>query len=360
MHLPRIAITMGDPAGIGAETAVKAIASGKPAECCLPVLIGERRAVEDAMSFCGLSLPIREVEGFAGADPTPGTLNLLNLGVPAYGSWKYGTVSAAAGEAAFQYIKRAIDLALCGQADAVVTGPINKEALHLAGYAYAGHTEIFAELSGTKSYAMLLTTPALRVIHATTHVSMRRACELITRERVEEVVRLADQVMRRMGIARPRIAVAGLNPHCSENGLFGTEEADVIIPAVRRCAAAGLDVDGPLPPDTVFTKAVSGLYDVVVAMYHDQGHIPAKLMGFRMDPVTKEYESVSGVNTTVGLPFIRTSVDHGTAFDRAGQGRANPESMLDAIEMAARMCGHSAEAYTGRNQALRGRREESE
>ena len=219
----------------------------------------------------------------------------------------------------------------------MVTAPINKEALHLAGHLYSGHTEIFADYTHTPHYAMLLMSGKLRVIHCTTHVSMRKACDLITKERVGEVIGLADQAMKMMGLPHYTIGVAGLNAHCSENGLFGTEEAEAISPAIREAQAKGIHVEGPVPPDTVFVKALAGQYDVVVAMYHDQGHIPLKVVGFQLDAATGRFTSLSGINTTIGLPILRTSVDHGTAFDKAGQNLANEASMMEAIQLAAQM-----------------------
>ena len=211
---------------------------------------------------------------------------------------------------------------------------INKESLHMAGHFYSGHTEIFAEYTNTKKYAMLLTSKSLRVIHVTTHVPLRQACEMIKKDRLLNVIKIADDAMKSIGIKKPRIAVAGLNPHASENGLFGDEEAKEIIPAVKEAQEQGFNVEGPIPPDTVFVKAMGGQYDIVVAMYHDQGHIPLKLSGFKLNPKTGQYVSMSGVNCTLGLPIIRTSVDHGTAFGKAGEGRANEESMIDAIDIA--------------------------
>ena len=219
----------------------------------------------------------------------------------------------------------------------VVTAPINKEALHLAGHYYSGHTEIFADYTHTPHYAMLLMSGKLRVIHCTTHVSMRKACDLITRERVGEVIGLADQAMRMMGLEHYTIGVAGLNAHCSENGLFGTEEAEAISPAIQDAKERGIPVEGPIPPDTVFVKALAGQYDIVVAMYHDQGHIPLKVVGFQLDAATGRFTSMSGINTTIGLPILRTSVDHGTAFDKAGKNLANEASMVEALQLAAQM-----------------------
>jgi len=221
-----------------------------------------------------------------------------------------------------------------GRIAGVVTGPISKEAINMAGHHYAGHTELFADYTKTKNYGMLLSGGGLNVIHVTTHVSMREACDLISKERVQRTIHLADRALKLMGRDKRRIAVAGLNAHSSENGLFGHEEADAIIPAIEASRAEGLDVTGPVPPDTVFVKALGGQFDVVVAMYHDQGHIPLKLSGFRMDPNTGLYSQMSGINATIGLPFIRTSVDHGTAYGKAGKNLANEESLVDAIDMA--------------------------
>ena len=218
-----------------------------------------------------------------------------------------------------------------GKVQAVVTAPINKESLNMAGHAYSGHTEIFAEYTETKDFAMLLASKTLHVIHVSTHCSLREACDRVKKERVLKVITLAQEGMRQLGYENPKIVVAGLNPHCSENGLFGTEEKKEILPAIEEARKMGMDVYGPEPPDTVFVKCQAGQYDIVVAMYHDQGHIPLKLSGFQYDLVENKYKSVSGINCTIGLPIVRTSVDHGTAFGKAGEGRANEESMLDAI-----------------------------
>ena len=331
---PILAITMGDPAGVGPEIAVKALAHEEVYELCTPVVIGDEAALRDADSFCRTGLELHPVTDIGDAADRLGVLDFIDLGYLTMGSWAYKKVSALCGRASFAYISRGIGLALSRAVHGVVTGPINKEALNIAGYPYSGHTEIFAEFTGTKEYGMLLLSDTLRVIHVTTHVSMREACDRITEDRVYQVIRLADEAMKALGIERPRIAVAGLNAHAGENGLFGREEVTAILPAIKRAAGEGIDADGPIPPDTVFVKATAGLYDVVVAMYHDQGHIPLKLSGFRLDRETNRYTSVSGVNCTVGLPIIRTSVDHGTAFGKAGEGRANEESMVDAIKTA--------------------------
>lgn len=337
MMKPVIGITMGEPAGIGAEICVKALADPKVYEACTPVVIGDLAAMEDADTFTHKGLRLHTITSPSEVLGQCGTVDLVDLAMLQPGSWEYKKSTALGGKTSFAYIKRAIELAMDHQLDAVVTGPISKESIHMAGYNYSGHTEIFADLTHAKNYAMLLTSPQLRVVHVTTHVSMRQACDLIRKERVYQVIRLADQACRLLGIEKPRIAVAGLNAHCSENGLFGHEEAQEITPAIRQAQQEGLCVDGPVPPDTVFVKAIAGQYDIVVAMYHDQGHIPLKITGFQLDTKTNRYTSMTGVNSTVGLPIIRTSVDHGTAYGKAGEGRANEQSMVDAIAMAVQM-----------------------
>lgn len=337
MMRPLIGITQGDPAGIGAEIAVKAMVKEDILKICRPILIGDLACVQDALRISDLSAPIHLIQSPADFSSDPGQINLLNLDLIQPGLWQYGLVNKMAGESAFRYIVKSIDLAMHGSIRAVVTGPINKESLHLAGHPYAGHTEIFADYTSTQDYGMLLTSPTLKVIHVTTHVSMRQACDLITKERVYRAIKLAAQACSLLGIEHPRIGVAGFNAHSSENGIFGNEEATGIIPAIDLAVKEGLTVIGPVSPDTVFIRAIAGEYDIVVAMYHDQGHIPLKMTGFKIDRETGQFSQASGVNTTIGLPIIRTSVDHGTAFDRAGQGMANEESMEDAIRMAVRM-----------------------
>lgn len=334
-----VCITMGDPSGIGSEITVKALAHKTVTDHCVPIVIGDKLALEDAIQFTGIPLKLNKIVEVNDATDDPEVVNYIDLGYLTPGSWQYKKVCRSSGEAAFGYIRKGIDLAMDRKVDAVVTGPINKEAMNLAGYHFAGHTEIFAHYTHTKTFSMLLTSKELRVMHVTTHVSMREACRIIRSDskRVENTIRLAQEAMLLLGIKSPRIAVAGLNAHCSENGLFGDEEQISIIPAIIRCREDGINVDGPVPPDTVFVKAQGGQYDVVVAMYHDQGHIPLKQIGFKLNLNTGKYENMSGVNATIGLPIIRTSVDHGTAFGKAGEGRANEESMVDAILMAVQM-----------------------
>ena len=242
-----------------------------------------------------------------------------------------------AGNAAFQYVKKVIELAMNHEVDATVTNALNKEAMNLAGHHYSGHTEIYAEYTGTKKYTMMLAHENLRVVHVSTHVSLREACDRVKKDRVLEVIRIADQACKELGIKEPKIGVAGLNPHSGENGMFGREEIEEITPAIEATKGEGIIVDGPVPPDTVFSKARGGWYDIVVAMYHDQGHIPLKVVGFVYNQAEQKWDAVAGVNITLGLPIIRASVDHGTAFDQAGKGVANELSLINAMDYAIRM-----------------------
>ena len=346
MEQKRIAITMGDPAGIGPEVVVKALANKEIYEKCVPVVIGDHEALQDAIHFSGLDLTLSEITEPAEAEGKYGVVEFINLKYLKAGSWVYKENSALCGEAAFQYVVYAIRLAMEGKVDAVITAPISKDSINMAGHHYSGHTEIFAEYTGTKDFAMLLASENLRVIHVTTHCALIEACRLIRKERVLTVIKLAELGCRMLGIEHPRIGVAGLNPHCSEDGLFGTEETSEIIPAIQKAKELGIDVEGPVPPDTVFVKCRAGLYDIVVAMYHDQGHIPLKLNAFQWDEEKKQYQSVRGINCTIGLPVIRVSVDHGTAFGKAGEGRANADSMLDAIETGLRMIENRSKKYS--------------
>ena len=250
---------------------------------------------------------------------------------------KMGKVSAEYGNAAFENVVKLIDLALKKELDATVTGPIHKESINLAGHKFSGHTEIYAKYTRTKRYAMLLVEEDLRVIHVSTHVSLRKACDLVKKERILETIELLDEACKRIGIEKPRIGVAGLNPHSSDGGLFGNEEEKEIIPAIQEALAKGYNVEGPIPSDTLFPKAIGGVYDGCVAMYHDQGHIPFKVVGFNWDKIAKQMKSVRGVNITLGLPIIRTSVDHGTAMEIAGQNIASADAMVLAIKYAVRL-----------------------
>jgi len=334
---PILGVTMGDPAGVGPEIIARACAEPAAAEASRAVVIGAAGAMREALALVGSPLTLHAVARVADCRWAPGTLEVLNLGNVDMATLPRAEVSAPAGRAAYAYIAKAVALAQAGEIHGIVTAPINKEALAAAGVPHAGHTEILAALSGTRDFAMLLMGKELRVIHVTTHVPLRRVPDLVTRERVLRTLHLAQQALAGLGRPRGRIAVAGLNPHAGEDGLFGDEEQTAIAPAIAAARAAGLDVTGPLPADTVFSRARGGEFDIVVAMYHDQGHIPVKTLGFEYDEARKRWTGLSGVNVTVGLPFLRVSVDHGTAFDRAWKGTANHESMLEAIGVAVRM-----------------------
>ncbi|MCA9876904.1 MAG: 4-hydroxythreonine-4-phosphate dehydrogenase PdxA, partial [Thermomicrobiales bacterium] len=301
---PRLAITLGDPAGIGPEVVLKTLTHDEVYAQAEPLVIGDRRVLQRTIDDLGLPLTLRVITDVADATFAPGVVAVLDLANADPASFPVGEESAVAGAAAVDYVFRACDLAMAGEVDAIVTAPLNKAAMHLAGYAYAGHTELLTERTNAPRVSMLLIGPGLRVVHVSTHVALSEAIARVTPQRVDEVIQLAYNACRSLGIAEPRIAVAGLNPHASEGGLFGNQEAESIVPAIAAARARGLNVSDPQPPDTVFLRATKGHYDIVVAQYHDQGHIPMKLLAFD-----------SGVNVSYGLPVIRTSVDHGTAFD---------------------------------------------
>ncbi len=328
---------MGDPGGIGPEICAKALDVAEIYDLCRPLVIGDAEVLRDAVRFCGLELGVRARAGPGDGRYRAGTIDVLDLANLPLSALRLGMVTAAQGRASFAYVARAIDLALANEVDGTVTAPINKAALNAGGCRYAGHTEIYGDLTGTRDFTMMLVEGSFRVTHVSTHVSLREACDRVETARVLKVIELTDEALRRLGIQEPRIAVAGLNPHCGEGGLFGTEDDDEIAPAVAAAREAGILAQGPLPADTLFSKLRGGQYDAVVAMYHDQGHIPTKLMGFHYDAKTGTWGQMAGVNLTLGLPIVRTSVDHGTAFDKAGAGTANPQSMLEAIRLAARL-----------------------
>lgn len=334
MKKPVIGITMGDPAGIGAEIMVKALSKKEIYRKSKPVVIGSSCVIDDALKFIPSNLKLNVIKNTEEIKGEFGIIDLIDLDNIKLDEFNYGKVSAKAGQASLEYIYKGIDLAMEGLVDAVVTGPIHKEAIKAAGSPYAGHTEIFAFRTKTKNYAMMLADKNLRVIHVSTHVSLRQACDLVKKERVLEVIRLANKALKDLGIKHPKIGVAGLNPHAGEGGLFGNEELEEIIPAIEQAKKENITVDGPVPPDTIFSKVIGGQYDIAVAMYHDQGHIPMKVTGFKYNKSTNKWSTMSGVNVAIGLPIIRTSVDHGVAFGKAGEGRANEESMVEAIKMA--------------------------
>lgn len=334
---PIIGITMGDPASIGPEITIKALGDPGIYEICRPVVVGDADSLKHAKEILGREeIRIHVIDSPDEGMYLYGCIDLIDMKLAGSKHIKMGEVSAEAGEAAFRYVEKVIRLALEGSVDATVTNALNKESINLAGHRYSGHTEIYADYTGTKNYTMMLVHRNLRVVHVSTHVSLREACDRVKKERVLEVIRIADRACRDMGILNPHIGVAGLNPHCGEHGLFGREEIEEISPAVEKAKEEGVYVDGPIPPDTIFSKAIGGFYDMVVAMYHDQGHIPLKVQGFVYDRGTENWKAVEGVNITLGLPIVRTSVDHGTAFDQAGKGTASELSLKNAIDYAVR------------------------
>jgi len=326
---PVVGITMGDAAGIGPEVIVKALRHESVYGWCRPLVIGDAKILRRAAGVVGAEeIAVRAIRGVGEARFVHGEIDCLDLDLLPE-DLPFGRLSAAAGDAAFRFVEKAVELAGRGDIDAICTAPLNKEALHLAGHRYPGHTEILAELTGTTDYAMMLATGNLKVIHLTTHVGLIRAIEMIDPERTYRVIKLAHETLQRAGVSRPRIAVCGINPHAGENGLFGEgEEETKLAPGIRRAAEEGIDVSGPHPADTLFYRAVRGEFDVVVACYHDQGHAPVKVLGIE-----------EGVNITVGLKggIVRTSVDHGTAFDIAGKNLADERSMLAAMRAAAEL-----------------------
>ncbi|WP_426957055.1 4-hydroxythreonine-4-phosphate dehydrogenase PdxA [Muricoccus radiodurans] len=320
---PIVAITMGDASGIGPEIIMKALAREDVYAICRPLVVGDAARLREAGGFVGNGLEVAALRTPAEAHFERGTVDCIDLGLIPPGH-PFGKVLPLSGEGAYRYIERATQLVQAGEADAICTAPLSKEALHAAGHKYPGHTELLAHLTGTPEVSMMLVAPKLRVIHVTTHIGLMDAIRRIEPGLVERVIARGRATLVKSGIADPRIGVCGINPHAGENGLFGQgEEEEKIIPAVERCRAKGWKVDGPLPADTLFFRAARGDFDLVVAMYHDQGHGPVKVMGLE-----------AGVNITVGLPVIRTSVDHGTAFDIAGKGIADEGSLVEALRQA--------------------------
>ncbi len=323
MARPIIGITMGDAAGVGPEIIMKAMAVPEVYEMSRPLVIGDVRRLRKAGQIVGSKLSVRPIQKPEEAAFRPGEVEVMDLPIIPE-DLPFGKLSATAGDAAFKFIQRAVELAMAGRIDAICTAPLNKEALHAGGHKYPGHTELLAKLSGTEEVSMMLATPKMRVIHVTTHIGLLDAIEKIEPALVERTIRRGHDALVRSGMARPRIAVCAINPHAGEGGLFGRgEEETKVIPGIKAARARGIEVEGPLPADTLFFRAGRGDFDLVVAMYHDQGHGPVKVLGLE-----------AGVNITVGLPFVRTSVDHGTAFDIAGTGKADERSLVQAMRDA--------------------------
>ncbi len=335
MGKPILALTMGDPAGVGPEIAIKALANAELRARFVPVVIGVAEVLREAAALLGDPVEVCRVEGVEDA----GGAGVAVLEPAGIGQREFpkGSVDAACGEAAFRCIEMGIALALEKRVAGLVTNPIHKKALRLAGHDYAGHTEILRDLTGAENCAMMLVGEGLRVVHVTTHCALRDVASQCRRERILQVTRLTRDALVAMGIAEPRLGMAALNPHAGDEGLFGDEEEREILPAVLAAREEGIDVSDPLPADTIFSLARGGRFDAVVVQYHDQGHIPVKLLGFEYDDASGQWTSVSGINVTLGLPIVRTSVDHGTAFDQAWQGTASAESLENAIELAIQM-----------------------
>ena len=351
---PILGISMGDPFGNGPEISVKALHDPALYDRCRPLLVGDRSSMEYALKTAkkvsGIDLKLHVVQRAEEAKFEYGTIDLYDMGlVPAdqipNGMDKseprpFGVGACAlGGEASFQYVTKVIELAMAGEVHATVTNALSKEAINMAGHHYSGHTEIYADYTDTKKYAMMLAHEELRVVHVSTHVSLKEACRRVSKQRVLDCIRMADEVLKQLGIKTPKIGVAGLNPHCGEGGMFGREEIEEIQPAIDEAAAEGILIPGgkPVPPDTAFSKALGGWYDVLVVMYHDQGHIPLKVKGFVYNKEEQHWEAVAGINMTLGLPIIRVSVDHGTGFGHAGDGHANERSLLNAMDYAIRL-----------------------
>jgi 4-hydroxythreonine-4-phosphate dehydrogenase len=330
---PIVALTMGDPSGIGPEIIMKALRRDDVHAICRPLVIGDAARLREAGAIVASGLQVAAISSPGEAHYQRATVDCVDLGLVPPGH-PFGQVLPLSGEVAFRCIERATRIVEAGGADAICTAPLSKEALHAAGHRYPGHTELLADLTGTQEVSMMLVAPRLRVIHVTTHVGLLEAIRRIEPGLVERVIARGRETLVRSGLADPRIGVCGINPHAGENGLFGNgEEAEKIIPAVARCRARGWRVDGPLPADTLFFRAARGDFDLVVAMYHDQGHGPVKVMGLE-----------EGVNITIGLPVIRTSVDHGTAFDIAGSGLADEGSLVEALRQAAALASRQMPA----------------
>jgi 4-phospho-D-threonate 3-dehydrogenase / 4-phospho-D-erythronate 3-dehydrogenase len=335
-----LAVTMGDPGGVGPEIALKTLINPAVHKRCLPFVIGDFGVMEKVLGDLGeydCAGKLRRVKAVDELETASGVIQVLDLGNVDIANHRYGEVRPEYGKAAGAYIEEAVRLAAAGKVQAVVTCPIQKEAFKTAGYPYPGHTEMLASLTSTKKYALMLQVDDFRVVHVTLHRALRDALKEITQERVGDVIRVADQGCKALGIERPRVAVAGLNPHAGEGGLFGDEEKLIIIPAIERAKRNGLNVEGPFAPDTFFPLLKGRRFDIGVCMYHDQGGIPMKLLAFDWNEAKGQWSTIRGVNVTLGLPIIRTSVSHGTGFDIAGQGIASSASLEEAIKTAAHM-----------------------
>lgn len=320
---PVIAITMGDPCGIGPEVVAKALSNKDVYASCRPIVIGNVFSMERAINICGFPITIRSIEDVDDSGHDDGVIDVIDIHNLNPEDISVGEISVPCGKAAMEWVTKAGELALAGVVDAIATAPLNKEAASLAGYESIGHMELLQELSGSKTVATMLLAKNLRVVHLTTHRSLKIACDYVKKDRILEFLKLTNDNFVKWGFSDPKIAVAALNPHGSDGGLLGNEEAEEIAPAVREACKLGINASGPIPADIVFHQAINGNYDAVLCMYHDQGHIPVKVYGFE-----------ESITANLGLPFVRTSVDHGTAFDIAGKGIADSTSMIEAIRLA--------------------------
>lgn len=365
---PILGITMGDPSGNGPEISIKALMDPNTYEKCRPLIVGDAACMEAALPTVAGAENIRlnVINDVKDAKFECGTIDVYDMKVaditkrlyrkdrkelaktmsPQELEAAYKESQTMCGECAFQYVKKVIEMALAGEVDATVTNALNKDHINMAGHHYSGHTEIYAHYTNTPKYTMMLAHEGLRVVHVSTHVSLREACDRVKKDRVLDCIRIANEGCKALGIKEPKIGVAGLNPHCGENGMFGREEIEEIQPAIDAALAEGIHIPekAPTPPDTVFSKALGGWYDIVVVMYHDQGHIPLKVKGFVYNHELKKWDAVAGVNVTLGLPIIRASVDHGTGEGHAGDGSANELSLVNAMDYAIRMANAKAEA----------------
>lgn len=328
-YKPLLAVTMGDASGSGPEIVVKTFADPEVRAVCRPFLVGDAATMKEALEITGVPGEIKSIDKIRDAGYQDGVIEIIDLKNIDLSRLTRGKVNAMAGNAAYEYIKLATEMALAGDCDGIVTSAINKEAMNKGGHHYDGHTQLLAELCGEPEVAMMLASGNLRISHVTTHVSLRDSLDLIRPERILTVIKLTEEATRQMGVEDPYIAVAGLNPHCSDGGLFGNEEVEYIEPAIQEAKNLGIKVIGPLPPDSIFLRAKEGQFDAAVAMYHDQGHIAIKMLGI-----------TEGINVTLGLPIIRTSVDHGTNFGKAGKGTADPLSLILSAKLAAVMANN--------------------
>lgn len=354
MNKPILGISMGDPFGNGPEISIKALNDPAVYDRCRPLIVGDKSSMEYALAVAkkvdGIDLKLNIVSSPADGKYVYGTIDLMDLGLvkpedipntldqDAPKPFGIGAC-AIGGEASFQYVKKVIELAMAGEVHATVTNALSKEAINMAGHHYSGHTEIYAHYTNTRTYAMMLAHEDFHVVHVSTHVSLREACNRVKKQRVLDCIHMANDTLKQLGYETPKIGVAGLNPHCGENGMFGTEEIEEIQPAIDEALAEGICIPEkkPTPPDTVFSKAFGGWYNVVIVMYHDQGHIPTKVKGFVYNKEEGHWDAVAGINVTLGLPIIRASVDHGTGFGHAGDGHANELSLVNAIDYAIRL-----------------------